>query len=752
MKNSSVETSFSGHPVFGWSVKLMNQLTYPQKFLLIGILFLLVLISPMTELTLSVNDSLKLTNSEKTGILAVRKGRQLLGDLALQKETAILKKDLELLKAVHREHNDVYLADSQLNAVSASLKALETDNRSSAWETALTSTHAYIDQVGAASQMVLDPVIDSFSLMDVGVVQYPTVVDLAGQIEHIASSDSSSRRRLMIAAKAVIDNRVGIVDSDITAALGQTKDKSIEPRIKPAYQAFKTAYDDWSQYLDSVLESSDSSISSSQVTTKTRQMVSTYSNLVVETSHAFEKILNQRLNDTAPRLYRAVIAAVVILGIIVYLLTGFYLAVKEAVRSLGVTAKSLSEGDLTARLHLDTRDELSELNTSFNAMTESFSKLILSLRQEISTVSSASEELSSTSQQMKIAAEKMTAVSSTTASLSEEIDSGMRTVAAAVEESSANIHQVFSVSEQVSQNSVTAEKAMEQVAQNMQLMTAASEEMTLSVETVAAAIEEMTSSLNEVARNASQASKISQEAQSKAEISIRTIDSLGQAANEIDNVVDVIKSIASQTNLLALNATIEAASAGEAGKGFAVVANEVKELAKQSAIATEDIRNQIQAVQKDTRDAVEAIQEISTVIVEMNQINTVIASAVEEQASTVREISRSVTGSAQAAKNVSQNIQDSSSKVNDVSVRVKESIQGVKEISNNLEQLTLGTNEIAKSAASSSSNVSEMSQGIDDVQKASTETSQVAVTVLKTSQQLSSLAAKLESQMGMFRL
>jgi methyl-accepting chemotaxis protein len=138
--------------------------------------------------------------------------------------------------------------------------------------------------------------------------------------------------------------------------------------------------------------------------------------------------------------------------------------------------------------------------------------------------------------------------------------------------------------------------------------------MSQSVNTVAAAVEEMSASLTEVSKNASRGAQVSREAQQNAENTIVNVDNLGQAAQEIGNVIDVIKNIASQTNLLALNATIEAASAGEAGKGFAVVANEVKELAKQSAEATEDIRHRVEQIQQNTNKAIGAIRLITDTI------------------------------------------------------------------------------------------------------------------------------------------
>jgi methyl-accepting chemotaxis protein len=135
-----------------------------------------------------------------------------------------------------------------------------------------------------------------------------------------------------------------------------------------------------------------------------------------------------------------------------------------------------------------------------------------------------------------------------------------------------------------------------------------------------------------------------------------TMNKLGTSSQEIGNVIKVITSIAQQTNLLALNATIEAARAGEAGKGFAVVANEVKELAKQTAKATEEIGQKIEAIQGVTKGAVSAIEEIGTIINQINDISNSIASAVEEQTVTTNEIGRSVTEAAQGVNEIAKNI------------------------------------------------------------------------------------------------
>ena len=198
----------------------------------------------------------------------------------------------------------------------------------------------------------------------------------------------------------------------------------------------------------------------------------------------------------------------------------------------------------------------------------------------------------------------------------------------------------------------SAEKASSQASS----VAAASEEVGKNIHTVAAGSEEMGVTIKEIAKNASQAAQTAGEAVQTAEATNRTVERLGKSSIEIGNVVKLITAIAEQTNLLALNATIEAARAGEAGKGFAVVATEVKELAKQSAKATEDIGHKIAAIQGDAQGALKAIAEIGGVVGRISELQSTIATAVEEQAATTDEIGRNVTEAAQASADIARNV------------------------------------------------------------------------------------------------
>jgi len=207
-------------------------------------------------------------------------------------------------------------------------------------------------------------------------------------------------------------------------------------------------------------------------------------------------------------------------------------------------------------------------------------------------------------------------------------------------------------------NAVSTEMSAnaEETSAQANVVSAAAEQVSKNVQTVATGVEEMGASIREIAGNANQAAKVAQQAVKVAETTNSTIAKLGESSSEIGKVIKVITSIAEQTNLLALNATIEAARAGEAGKGFAVVANEVKELAKETAKATEDIGQKIDAIQNDTRGAVDAIKQISHIIGQINDISNTIASAVEEQTATTNEISRNVAEAAKGSGEIAQNI------------------------------------------------------------------------------------------------
>jgi methyl-accepting chemotaxis protein len=213
-----------------------------------------------------------------------------------------------------------------------------------------------------------------------------------------------------------------------------------------------------------------------------------------------------------------------------------------------------------------------------------------------------------------------------------------------------------SASEELTATSQQMSANAEETSSQANVVSAGAEQVNKNLQTVATGTEEMSASIKEIAKNAHEAARVATGAVKVAEETNQIVSKLGDSSIEIGQVVKVITSIAQQTNLLALNATIEAARAGEAGKGFAVVANEVKELAKQTAKATEDISRKIEAIQGDTKSAVGAISQISDVIKQVNDISNTIATAVEEQNATTNEMARNVSEAAIGSGEITKNI------------------------------------------------------------------------------------------------
>jgi len=300
----------------------------------------------------------------------------------------------------------------------------------------------------------------------------------------------------------------------------------------------------------------------------------------------------------------ALVTLAVAAGLAVAVLTALGIAVTRSVtgplRRVTATATALAEGDLTRSTDLERRDEL-------GVTAGALDSALASLRRVLGAVVASADAVAASSAQLNDTTARIAAASAQTSDRSSVVAS-------------------------------------------------ASEGIADSVQAVAAGAEEMGTAIREIARSTTEATEVAASAVTAAASANETVSHLGTSSREIGDVVKVITSIAEQTNLLALNATIEAARAGDAGKGFAVVAGEVKDLARETARATEDIARRVETIQGDSAGAVTSLQEISQVIARISDFQTSIASAVEEQTATTAEMSRSVVEAASGTDEIARSI------------------------------------------------------------------------------------------------
>ena len=349
--------------------------------------------------------------------------------------------------------------------------------------------------------------------------------------------------------------------------------------------------------------------------------------VVAETKGAAAEL---RSSVATMRLQSLIVSAVAVLSA---LLIGFLGVGKFVVRPLaGLTniMDRLANDDFSVAVQgLDRKDEVGVMARSVEVLKQKAMRAIeLEREQEILKV--------------KAEEDKRHLMHGLADAFENKVKGVVQSVSAAATQMQSNAHSMTSVSDEASRQGIDASSAAGQATSNVQ--------------TVAAASEELSSSIIEISRQVTQASTITGQAVEQAEKTGDVVQGLSGAVQKIGDVVGLISDIASQTNLLALNATIEAARAGEAGKGFAVVANEVKSLATQTARATSEITTQINTVQSATREAVQALGEISSTIVQMNEISTTIASAVEEQGAATQEIARNAEQAATGTEQVTNSV------------------------------------------------------------------------------------------------
>jgi methyl-accepting chemotaxis protein len=381
----------------------------------------------------------------------------------------------------------------------------------------------------------------------------------------------------------------------------------------------------------------------------------------IATRH-YDSIVKQRDDgvvalETTQRTVWIVIALALVVSVAVVI--GARMLIVRPIVQTTTVLEAAASGDLSKRMDLKSTDELGRMSVALNTAVDTLQKNIEHDRNQTEELRTKVESILAVvnaasrgdlTREMPIkGADAVGQMGEGLAGFFGNLRGNVGNIAEMAQTLASSSRELTAVSQQMASNA-------EETAAQANVASAAAEQVSSNVNTVSTAAEEMGASIREIAKSAHEAAKVATTAVRVADSTNATVAKLGESSAEVGNVIKVITSIAQQTNLLALNATIEAARAGEAGKGFAVVANEVKELAKQTANATQDISRKIEAIQGDTKGAVEAIAQIGKIINQINDIQNTIASAVEEQTATTGEISRNVAEAAKGSSEIAQNI------------------------------------------------------------------------------------------------
>lgn len=384
--------------------------------------------------------------------------------------------------------------------------------------------------------------------------------------------------------------------------MSKIDDQTIAPLVAQATDVMKKFEAEVNQITELVNQGKGEEAAAIDVLDLANQL----SDLVPQIANALESKMDEATeqSEAVSTIVMIVMCVVYLVVLLLALLIGFFVrrVLRKTVANTGDSIESLSKGDMTDEAEMLMNDELGDVAMKLN-------ESLATLRQVVGSAATTARKVNSVAKEV-----------------GDGIDEGY--------------------------------KETEEVIAQTQVVAGAAGDVTQSIQTVAAGAEEMGASIREISSNANEAARVAGEATEVAQRTSETVSKLGVSSREIGDVVNTITAIAEQTNLLALNATIEAARAGDAGKGFAVVAGEVKDLAQETGKATDDITAKITAIQADTDGAVAAIEKISDIINQINNYQTTIAAAVEEQTATTNEMSRSVaeaaTGSASIAETISQ--------------------------------------------------------------------------------------------------
>ncbi|MCW2598482.1 MAG: methyl-accepting chemotaxis sensory transducer [Frankiales bacterium] len=623
------------------STYLIGRLRYAQKFVVIGFVMLVPLIFiSRAYVTQQTQTQIRFHEQERMGIQYIRPLTALLSQVVEERVNAGGSVDsaVAAVDAVDGRYGTA-LKTSQLWSTWKALLGKTRSGGIPTFQHYLQLTRGLTDlvtQVANTSNLILDPDLDSYYLMDVIVVRQPTLLDQLGQAVQLAASSGAAVKNHdpLVIARSTIDSTVAAITADLTTAFDSTKDPQVKAAAAEPDAALASAVAQTSKTLAGVLLRQHPALDVSATLAAANQLGSV-------AAERLDSLLAGRLATLHQRSRTITLAAGGAVLLALYLFIGLYLSVTASVKSMVLTLRQVAGGDLTAEVKVGTRDE-------FRLMGHALQDLITRMREAMTAIRAHATGLAESSQHVE-------AVTNGIATLAQETSSQARTV-------SANADAVAQVVEVI-----------------------------VSGDQLGRSVEEF----GQIARHSADAASAATHASGIVDDTTDTVNRLAASSREIGEVLALITKITQQTHLLALNATIEAARAGEAGLGFAVVAAEVKELALETATATESISARIEAIQSDSGAVIDATGSVRRAIEGITEVQSTVTASMQGNTVNVGEIDRALTDAAQQSERIARDVEGFTVTAERTTSRVEELRHSAHALANVSAELTELVNQFA---------------------------------------------------------
>ncbi|MBF0350015.1 MAG: hypothetical protein HQM11_03245 [SAR324 cluster bacterium] len=756
------------------NMKIANKLSLIVASFVIPILILLFLLIETHQWRIDF------AQKEITGDLYLRHLRQLQENiqkyhLGLVTQTrgsnppAAIEDTLERLKKEGKTQSEILNIDNQIQALTAQWDSLKSQTSATTTlellQTFAATLKGVITVVGDESNLILDPDLDTYYLMDATLLKLPKLEDLMTQTMLFSQQILSNPHALSMDEKIHIIVLLGNVESTLQEmsdglqlAITHNTDKYDRTRLiadvmrQPLQNTHETTREFLKIIQENVVQTSSINITYDKIQSAGLRALSAQFGLWDTAIVELDGLLNERISGLNSTKYTQLVAVALVLMLSLCFCVVIVRAITHSLLNAQNLMTELATGNLELKVEVTSTDETGKVLSVINFVLDSLKSIVTQILIATNKLIGTFNEMKNRSESMLAESEQIHSdtllIVKEAGNLNQGVNANVQdlknisgeisSLAAAIEELSSNLSTISNNAQDSSSNMAGVSKNIEQFSNNIQTLSASAQQMSVAL-----------SSMSDSARETNQ---ISSEAKQDANEMVSVMNELHESSTRIGKIVKLIDNIAGQTSMLALNATIEAASAGDAGRGFAVVASEVKNLAQQTATANNEIAEQISQVQTHIRKAMENTQTVTGVISRVVEINQKVGSSIDEQHQSANEIAQSIYLLADAGKNASLNTHQAEKGLKEISRAVSEAFLASKEVSINVAEGNQELHSVTARNVASLDQLKNVNLHIANIQKSVESIHNGNQHMYDVSNQISTQVDALKNSVSIFRL